>query len=83
MQAVRAVTGRRVPVFLFAGGGAYLRLRVFGPEKYGGMGDRPGLIGKGNDQNSDEEKLQQVGVTSTNSSMSPLSAHIGHEHGSG
>jgi len=39
LQSVREITGKNVPVWNWSPTGAYLPLRVFGPEKYGGLGD--------------------------------------------
>ena len=39
LQSVREITGRNVPVWNFWTSGAYTALCVFGPEKYGGLGD--------------------------------------------
>lgn len=39
LQFVREITGKNVPVWNCWFAGAYLPLRVFGPEKYGGLGD--------------------------------------------
>jgi hypothetical protein len=39
LQSVREITGRNVPVWNWWTSGAYPALYVFGPEKYGGLGD--------------------------------------------
>jgi uroporphyrinogen-III decarboxylase len=39
LQSVREITGKNVPVWDWSSAGAYLPLRVFGSEKYGGLGD--------------------------------------------
>jgi len=39
LQSVREITGKNVPVWNWWSAGAYLPLCVFGPEKYGGLGD--------------------------------------------
>ena len=39
LQSVREISGKNVPVWNWWSGGAYLPLRVFGPEKYGGLGE--------------------------------------------
>jgi uroporphyrinogen-III decarboxylase len=39
LQSVREITGKNVPVWDWWSAGAYLPLHVFGPEKYGGLGD--------------------------------------------
>ena len=39
LQSVREITGKNVPVWNWWSAGAYLPLRIFGPEKYGGLGD--------------------------------------------
>jgi uroporphyrinogen-III decarboxylase len=39
LQSVREITGKNVPVWNWWSAGAYLPLHVFGPEKYGGLGD--------------------------------------------
>lgn len=39
LQCVREITGRNVPVWNYWSSGAHLPLHIFGPEKYGGLGD--------------------------------------------
>ena len=39
LQSVREISGKNVPVWNWSPSSAYLPLRVFGPEKYGGLGD--------------------------------------------
>ena len=39
LQSVREITGKNTPVWNWWLSGAYLLLRNFGPEKYGGLGD--------------------------------------------
>ena len=39
LQSVREISGKDIPVWNWSPSGAYLQLRVFGPEKYGGLGD--------------------------------------------
>ena len=39
LQSVREITGRNVPVWNWWTSGIYLPLHLFGPEKYGGLGD--------------------------------------------
>jgi uroporphyrinogen-III decarboxylase len=39
LHSVREITGKNVPVWNWWSSGAYLPLRIFGPEKYGGLGD--------------------------------------------
>jgi hypothetical protein len=39
LQSVREISGKNVPVWNWWSSGAYLPLRIFGPEKYGGLGD--------------------------------------------
>ena len=39
LQSVREITGKNIPVWNWSPAGAYLQLRVFGPEKFGGLGD--------------------------------------------
>ena len=39
LQSVREITGRSVPVWNWWTSGAYFPLHIFGPEKYGGLGD--------------------------------------------
>ena len=39
LQSVREITGKYVPVWNWWTSGAYLPLHLFGPEKYGGLGD--------------------------------------------
>lgn len=38
-QSIRDITGKDVPVWNWFPAGAYLPLYLFGPEKYGGLGD--------------------------------------------
>jgi uroporphyrinogen-III decarboxylase len=39
LQSVWEITGKNIPVWNWWLAGAYLPLCVFGPEKYGGLGD--------------------------------------------
>ena len=39
LPSIREITGKNVPVWNWWTSGAYLALYVFGPEKYGGLGD--------------------------------------------
>ena len=39
LQSVREITGRNVPIWNWWTSGAYVALYLFGPEKYGGLGD--------------------------------------------
>jgi len=39
LQSVREITGKTVPIWNWWLSGAYLPLCMFGPEKYGGLGD--------------------------------------------
>ncbi|KDR66298.1 hypothetical protein GALMADRAFT_1162382 [Galerina marginata CBS 339.88] len=41
LQSVREITGKNVPVWNWWSSGSYLPLRVWGPERYGGMGNVP------------------------------------------
>jgi uroporphyrinogen-III decarboxylase len=39
LQSVQEIAGKNVPIWNWWSTGAYLPLHVFGPEKYGGLGD--------------------------------------------
>ena len=39
LRSVREISGKKVPVWSWLPTGAYLPLCIFGPEKYGGLGD--------------------------------------------
>ena len=39
LKSVREISGKDIPVWNWSPSGSYLSLRVFGPEKYGGLGD--------------------------------------------
>jgi hypothetical protein len=39
MQAIRAVSGKEVQILTWYSGNASFNLRIFGPEKFGGLGN--------------------------------------------
>ena len=39
MQAIREVTGKEIPILNWYSGSALFNLRIFGPEKLGGLGN--------------------------------------------
>ena len=56
------MTKRTVPILHWYSGSAFLELRIFGPEKYGGLGDRPSIYGLpvGEDGEYKQEDLKEV-----------------------
>ena len=56
------MTKRTVPILSWHSGSAFFELRIFGPEKYGGLGDRPSIYGLpvGEDGEYKEKDLKEV-----------------------
>ncbi|KAF9257211.1 UDP-Glycosyltransferase/glycogen phosphorylase [Marasmius fiardii PR-910] len=62
LRAIRATTMRTVPVLHWYSGSAFFQLWIFGPEKYGGCGDRPSRYGLlvGEDGEYEDEELKEI-----------------------
>jgi hypothetical protein len=64
MQAIRALTGKSVPILNWHSGNACLILRLFGPEKFGGLGEVPAkacMLAKTTGKNV-EELIDEVSI---------------------